>query len=963
MKNLYKSLVIIFLSAQLLAQNNLRQQVDYNIYVKLDTQKKELQGVEEITYHNNSNQEIDKIYINLWANAYSSRNSSYFKEMQESFNMNFALIKKSNLGGYKEIKFHQKDKILNIEYSDDDRQIAIVNLNEAVHPHDSVHFTIEFVLKIPKDIDGFGYSGGQYNFTNWYPKICTYSEGKWHPYQLNYNRLQYSEFGNYNVTIWAPKYKKIVAPGYLVQNYHKSENDLLKKFAIEDCQGNTYNLSNTDDFSWYVLSNIEQNMLVFVDDNKNIYSVTFYSNLGSIISCNEDRLNGFLSSFINFSSKNGLALKSPTLSIISTQGIVVPRFSKGIVTMEHMETYFDFLKQKEKLSYNLFRMSIRDKLKIDFVDSPWISDGLASFLFRKHIEEVDDDRKYHSHNYVSFQKLTKEDKSGCFCDFKPATLNLDSYETLSEYETYVNRRTAKVFNYIDKIHDSLYLSQVFKKVFSQLPDETINPSYFTSKLNEALDCKDNWLIDGLLGSELPYTYTFTNSIKENDNIKVKVKNEGKYSFPYKIDLYNKRSLIDSKIVSGHPDTLTSFLTGQNANLIKLHHDEIEKNNNGLITRSLIFDGRCNPVTSNFPETKKTRLNLFPMPAINMYDGFQAGLTFSLKNKKIFESGIGNISYGFRSKSFVGLFKTTNSLQISSDLTLLYGISANSYNRYHDRVLDYNLKYFRFSPYVKLNLNSCNLNKLKKSIEYQFTYISDQNYDERIIDFSRYVNEISFVLSRKSLSNNKLIKISLENQYFNYKIKHNHILLTGEYVLNSLYKKNKYINLRLYGSAFLYNSHYNSSDIEIGSISLTGNSLNDYKYQYPYIVDRSADGGFWVRQIINGYGGFKNGIAINSGIGVSNKYIVSANLSMDLPFMKVIKPFADFGIYGNTGNSGDKKTNFLYSAGIEFDLFRDYFKIYIPVINSRVLEDYYSETYLYSLLGKISFSLNINELKF
>lgn len=962
MKKLYIPLVLIFLSAQLLALNIPRQQVDYDIYVNLDTLNKELQGVEVITYHNNSDQNIDRIYLNLLANAYSSGNSSYFKMMKESFNMNYALIKKGNIGGYKEIRFQHNDKLLKIDYSDDDRQIAIINLNESVKPHDSVQFIIEFVLKIPKDIDGFGYSGGQYNFTNWYPKICTYYEGKWHPYQLNYNRLQYSEFGNYNVTMYVPKYKKVVAPGNFIPYYQNSGNYLINKIDISECDINTYNLSNSDDFSWYVLSNIEQKKFVYEDNTKNIYSVSYYSRIGSENSCNDDRLNGFLASFFNFLSKNGLSLNSPTLTIISTPGINIPRFSKGIATMEHSKLYYDFLEEKEKLSYNLIRMSIRDNLKIDFVKSPWISDGIASFLFRKYIEEVDQDRKYHSNKYIGFKDLLKDNKSVCFCDFKPATLSLDSYKNLAEYETFVNKRTAKVFNYIDKIHDSLYLSQIFKNVFEPQPYEPIVASDFTERLNNALDCHDNWLIEGLLGSELPYTYTFTNSFKENDNIKVKVKNEGRYSFPYKIDLLDKRSLIDSKIVAGHPDTLTSFFTSQNANLVKLHHDEIEKHNNGLITRTSIFNGKMNPVTSDFPNTKISKLILFPTIAFNLNDGLQAGFTFSMKNNKLLKFGFGNISYGMRSKSFVGLFNTNNSLKISNTLNLNYGLSVISYNRYHNQLLNYNLRFFRFSPFLKLGIKTCDLNMYKKTFEYQFSYISDQDYNEGVMDFRRYINEISFVLSRKSISNSKYLKLSLENQYFNYKTKHNHILATGEYVMNSLYKKKKYLNVRFYGSAFLYNTQYNSNAIEIGSVSLLGNSINDYKYQYPYIVDRSGENSNWSRQVIQAYGGFKNGINPHSRIGVSNRYIVSANFSMDLPFMKVIKPFADFGIYGNTDISGDQKTNFLYSAGLEFDIIKDKFKIYIPVLNSKVLEDYYSETFTNSFLGKISFSLNINELK-
>ena len=70
MKLVLTTLFIYFSIAY--AQEYWQQQVNYRIDVELDDVNHMLRGVESMEYTNNSPDELDRIYIHLWPNAYKN---------------------------------------------------------------------------------------------------------------------------------------------------------------------------------------------------------------------------------------------------------------------------------------------------------------------------------------------------------------------------------------------------------------------------------------------------------------------------------------------------------------------------------------------------------------------------------------------------------------------------------------------------------------------------------------------------------------------------------------------------------------------------------------------------------------------------------------------------------------------------------------------------------------------------
>ena len=62
-------------------QSYFQQEVNYIIQVTLDDKNHILRGEEEFEYVNNSPDQLDKIYIHLWPNAYRDGNSALGKQL------------------------------------------------------------------------------------------------------------------------------------------------------------------------------------------------------------------------------------------------------------------------------------------------------------------------------------------------------------------------------------------------------------------------------------------------------------------------------------------------------------------------------------------------------------------------------------------------------------------------------------------------------------------------------------------------------------------------------------------------------------------------------------------------------------------------------------------------------------------------------------------------------------------
>ena len=203
------SLLYIFcISSLCFAQPNpsyWQQQADYTMQVKVDVQKHQYQGEEEIKYANNSPDTLKKVFFHLYFNAFQPGSemdvrSLTIRDADKRVGDRISKLKSSEIG-YLEIdnlKLNGKKLDFDVKGT-----IVEVALKEFILPNQEVSFQLDFEGQIPKQIRRSGRNnkeGISYSMTQWFPKIAAYDERGWHanPY---IGREFFSPFGNYDVKI------------------------------------------------------------------------------------------------------------------------------------------------------------------------------------------------------------------------------------------------------------------------------------------------------------------------------------------------------------------------------------------------------------------------------------------------------------------------------------------------------------------------------------------------------------------------------------------------------------------------------------------------------------------------------------------------------------------------------------------------------------------------------------------
>ncbi|MBU2019701.1 MAG: M1 family metallopeptidase [Bacteroidetes bacterium] len=272
MRQLLTLVTILLIIPSAKSQNYWQQKVDYTINVALDDTKHTLKGSVKMIYHNQSPENLDKIYIHLWPNAYRSDQSSLGKQIYQSGNQLLKYGEDSIKGNISEIDFKVNDLAATWNLDPAHEDIAIIQLTNPLKSGEKVTISTPFSVKIPSgEISRLGHVGQSYQITQWYPKPAVYDKNGWHPIPYLNQGEFYSEFGSYDVYITLPENYIIGATGDL-QNQkeisflnEKANNDKINLELLSSDSKNVnafppssdqtktlhYKQQNVHDFAWF----------------------------------------------------------------------------------------------------------------------------------------------------------------------------------------------------------------------------------------------------------------------------------------------------------------------------------------------------------------------------------------------------------------------------------------------------------------------------------------------------------------------------------------------------------------------------------------------------------------------------------------------------------------------------------------------------------------------------------------
>ena len=250
-----------------------QQQIDYTIKVSLEVNTNLLKGTEEISYTNNSNDTLSKVYFHMYWNAFQPNSAMDIRSRE--LGKNILTVKRgapitsaSNMSLVGEDKmqdwdYRVKDRIQHLTPAQigfqkvtllsingvaqkliDHETILEVQLTKPIAPHSTVKMNLNFEAQVPVQIRRSGRDnaeGVRFSMSQWYPKMVEYDYQGWNtnPYLA---REFYGVWGNYNVTI------------NLDKNYTVGGTGVLQNpTAVPDAAGNkswNFKGANIHDFVW-----------------------------------------------------------------------------------------------------------------------------------------------------------------------------------------------------------------------------------------------------------------------------------------------------------------------------------------------------------------------------------------------------------------------------------------------------------------------------------------------------------------------------------------------------------------------------------------------------------------------------------------------------------------------------------------------------------------------------------------
>ncbi len=196
-----------------------QQRVEYNMDIKMDVEKHQYKGLQELKYYNNSPDTLNRVYYHLYFNAFQPGSmmdlrSRSIADPDRRVGSRISKLKPDEIGYQKINSLKQDGK--DVKY-DIDGTILVVELNKAILPNTSVNFTMDFEAQVPVQIRRSGRNnaeGVDYSMAQWYPKMSEYDYMGWHPNPY-IGREFHGVWGDFDVKITIDHSYTIGGTGYL----------------------------------------------------------------------------------------------------------------------------------------------------------------------------------------------------------------------------------------------------------------------------------------------------------------------------------------------------------------------------------------------------------------------------------------------------------------------------------------------------------------------------------------------------------------------------------------------------------------------------------------------------------------------------------------------------------------------------------------------------------------------------
>ena len=226
-----------------------QQDVHYKISASINDVEESIEGIEKLTYYNNSPDTLNEIYFHLYQNAFTP--NSYAHNLRKSGKI------KTTFGEHelKGVGTDIAELLVNgtsIKYTIDNT-ILKISLNQPLLPNHSLDFEIWFETFWDKQDGGNmrrrmktfkHHNVTHFDGVHWYPRICVYDRKFGWTTDQHLGKEFYGDFGIFEVELQFPNQYVVEATGELENREEALPKELRQKLDIKNFRSRTQTETN-----------------------------------------------------------------------------------------------------------------------------------------------------------------------------------------------------------------------------------------------------------------------------------------------------------------------------------------------------------------------------------------------------------------------------------------------------------------------------------------------------------------------------------------------------------------------------------------------------------------------------------------------------------------------------------------------------------------------------------------------
>ncbi|MFL2590282.1 MAG: hypothetical protein ACJ0PY_00320 [Flavobacteriaceae bacterium] len=908
-ENKFNLKILIFVFSIFITKLSFSQDsTGYSINASLLTETDQLVIKQKISF-TNQNDLLNKIYLNDWANSYSSTKSPLADRLVEEYTRSFYLSSKSKRGYTLISNIYVNGIKVNWKRNQNNLDIIEIILENPIKKG-IVNIDLSYVIKLPSSkYTGYGkIKKDQFFLENFFITLSNFDGLK----QIFYSNLDLEEVpinsSKFRIELKIDKDLNVYSSLDLI-DFSRENGELIYLFESNKIKQVIF-LIGKNDF------NIKEFKLDEMVINININSKDY--ELESQKSSME-KIFQFIKSIDAINQPSKILITEEKYSKRPFYGLsIMPTF------LNSFSRSFEF--EIKALSVYL-QLLIKENFNLDSRKDYWFESGLYYYLMLKYLKNKYPDKlildEILKQPILRFllrgYKLSTLASNDLFLHFHEFMIRRNLHQEiilpkneLTRYNEQIGNpsQSALLFNYLInslKLEMNQFL-QIIKK-------ENLTGEKLVRKFQTYFNTSDFDNFDQYLNKRTSIDLSFEKIEVERDSIKFVIKEKNDIQIPFSVGFVNKESKIDvidfdSKSIDKkfiYPNRDYEYLQ------INPYNNLPEFNRNNNVKR--IDPGGFKKLKFSFvkdiEDPYSNQIFYNPRLNFNAYDGILVGTRLNNKTIKsrpfIF---VAEPFYSTRERTFVGSFSGLFSKYIENSNYYLKTFSFSSSTYHYDQSLRYRSLGASYSIF-KRNKNL--RDNRKQALVFSLQYVNREKNAFQNLSPDYNVGSINYIFSNKGALNYFTLIGKTE-----FSSKFGKIHLTTDY--RHLTKSGRQISLRLFAGKFFW-KNTSSSYFDFALDRPT-----DYLFQYQYL-GRSEQTGIYSQQFIFAEGGFKTKF-INP---YSNDLLVTLNAGFGL--WKWLEGYLDFGLIKNK----NEKSRFLFDSGLRINVLPDYLELFFPIYNSNGFE--------------------------